>query len=97
MKLVDVVEQYLMDCSNRGHAEGTLGYYRRLLGLLVRWLEPLGVSGLETVTLALLRQFLHFLMILDSSERFPCVVQQGKLAPSTVGVYVATIKAFFQW
>jgi integrase/recombinase XerD len=49
------------------------------------------------VTLALLRQFLNFLIHSDSAERFPNAVQKGRLAPSTVGTYVASIKAFFQW
>lgn len=97
MKLTDVIDQYLMDCSNRGRTEGTLNNYGRSLGLLVRWLESLGVTELEAVTLPVLRQFLHFLMTSDSSERFPNAVLQGKLEPSTVSVYVAGIKAFFQW
>jgi integrase/recombinase XerD len=97
MKLVDVFDQYMIDAENRGRAEGTLGIYRRHLGLLLRWLEALGVVDLEAVTLALLRQFLNYLINSDSSKRFPDAVQKGKLEASTVGAYVASIKAFFQW
>lgn len=97
MKLTDVLEQYMIDAENRGRAEGTLAIYRRHLGLLLRWLEALGVVDLEAVTLALLRQFLNYLINSDSSKRYPDAVQKGKLEASTVGGYVATIKAFFNW
>jgi integrase/recombinase XerD len=97
MKLTDVLEQYMIDAENRGRAQGTLGIYRRHLGLLLRWLEALGVVDLEAVTLALLRQFLNYLINSDSSKRYPHAVQKGKLEASTVGGYVATIKAFFNW
>jgi integrase/recombinase XerD len=97
MKLSDVVEQYMIDCENRGRAYGTLALYRRDLGLLVRWLEQLGIVDLEAVTLALLRQFLNFLINSDSDKRFPHAIVQGRLTPSTVGTYVSVIKAFFQW
>lgn len=97
MKLVDVLDQYMIDAENRGRAEGTIGIYRRHLGLLLRWLEELGVVDLEAVTLALLRQFLNFLINSDSSKRFPDAVQKGKLEASTVGLYVTSIKTFFQW
>ena len=97
MKLVEVIEQYMIDCENRGRVEGTLELYRRDLGLLVCWLERVGVSELESVTLALLRRFLNYLLNSGSDERFPHATIRGKLSPVTVGVYVATIKAFFQW
>jgi integrase/recombinase XerD len=89
MKLKEVVDQFLLDCSNRRRADGTLALYARVLGLLVRWLEG--------VTLALLRQFLHYLLTSDSNQRFPNAVLKGKLAPVTVGTYIAVIKAFFHW
>lgn len=97
MKLVDVIEQYIVDCENRGRADGTLTLYRRDLGLLTQWLELAGVVDLEQVTLALLRQFLNFLINSDSEKRFPNAIIQGRLASSTVGTYVSVIKAFFQW
>ena len=97
MLLTDVFEQYLIDCSNLGRAQGTLASKRRHLGLLLRWLEGVGVTELEAVTLPLLRQFLNYLITSDSSQRFPDAVQQGKLEASSVGGYMATVKAFFQW
>lgn len=99
MKIQEVVDQFLIDGSNRGHAEGTLPLYRRVLGLLVRWFNDRGITELESVTLPLLRQFLHFLLTSDSSERFPDtqVVRRGKLSPVTVGTYVSVVKAFFNW
>jgi len=99
MKLQEVMEQFLIDCSNRGYAVGTLPLYRRVLGLLARWLAERNVIELEAVTLPLLRQFLHFLLTSDSSERFPEseTIRQGKLAPVTVGTYVAIVKSFFSW
>ncbi len=97
MKLVDVLEQYMIDCANRGRSDGTLALYRRDLGLLVQWLEQAGVVDLESVTLAILRQFLNFLINSGSDKRFPNAIIQGRLSPSTVGTYVSVIKAFFQW
>src|SRR5215472_17045380 len=97
MKLKEVVDQFMLDCGNRGRADGTIALYVRVLGLLVRWLEALEVVELEAVTLALLRQFLHFLLTSDSSSRFPDAVVRGKPAPTTVGTYVALVKAFFGW
>ncbi len=97
MTLTEVIDQYLLDGENRGRVEGTLGVYRRVLRLLVHWLGLVGVVEVEGVTLPLLRQFLNFLLHSDSAERFPDAVQKGRLAPSTVGSYVAALKAFFQW
>jgi integrase/recombinase XerD len=97
MKLVEVIDQFLIDTENRNRASGTLGIYRRVLGLLARWLEALGVVELEAVTLPVLRQFLNFLINSDSSQRFPEAVRKGRLAPATVAEYVAVLKAFFQW
>jgi len=97
MRLTDVIEQYLIECDNRGRADGTLALYRRELGLLARWLECLGVVDLEVVTLSLLRQFLNFLINSDSEKRFPNAIIQGRLLPSTIGTYVSVVKAFFQW
>lgn len=97
MKLTKMIEQFVMDCENRGCAGGTLELYRRDLGLLVQWLERLGIAELELVTLALLRQFLNFLLNSGSDERFPNAIVRGKLAPSTVGTYVSVLKAFFGW
>ncbi len=92
-----VIEQYMADCSNRGHDEGTQAIRRRLFGWLVRWLEQKGVTELEDVTLLLLRQFLSFLLQSDSKERCEVSVYSGKLAPSSVAMYVAYLKAFFNW
>jgi site-specific recombinase XerD len=97
MKLREVIDQFILDCSNRRRTDGTLALYARVLGLLARWLEEAGVVVLEGVTLALLRQFLHFLLTSDSDQRFPDAVLKGKLAPVTVGAYIAVIKAFFHW
>ena len=97
MKLTDVLEQYMIDTENKGRAEGTIGIYRRHLGLLLRWLVASGIVDLEAVTIAVLRQFLHFLMTSEQDKRFPDAVQQGKLQASTVGLYVTSIKTFFQW
>ncbi len=97
MRLIEVIEQCIMDAENRNRAPGTIRIYRRVLGLLVRWLEDMGVVELEAVTLVLLRQFLNFLVTSDSSKRFPDAVRKGRLAPATVAEYVAVIKAFFQW
>ncbi len=95
-----VVAQFLRDCENRGLAEGTVPLYCRQLGLLVRRLEKDGVTDLEDVTLALLRDFLHYLLHPDENDRrFPGAHRQdkGKLAPVTVKSYVSTIKTFFSW
>ncbi|HLG76042.1 MAG TPA: tyrosine-type recombinase/integrase [Ktedonobacteraceae bacterium] len=97
MRLVDVVEQYFVDCENRGRAVGTMALYRRRLNLMLRWLEAQGVVDLEAVTLPLMRQFLNFLIRSDSSERYERVAQVGKLEPSTVATCVSIVKAFFQW
>ena len=97
MKLVDVIEQFIIDAENRKRAVGTIAIYQRILGLLVRWLGQLGISDLEGVTLPLLRQFLNFLMTSDSDKRFPGAVQKGRLASSTLSTYVAMVKAFFKW
>lgn len=97
MRITEVIEQYVIDCENRGRAAETIQGYQRRLGLMVRWLARTGVQELEEVTLPLMRQFLNYLMHSDSSERYERVAQRGKLADSTLGTYVATIKAFFQW
>ncbi len=89
-----VIEQYMIDCSNRGNDEKTQIIRIRLFGWLVRWLEQKGVTELEDVTLPLLRQFLSFLLQSDASERSG---GSGKLAPSTAAMYVAYLKAFFRW
>jgi integrase/recombinase XerD len=95
-----VVAQFLLDCENRGLADGSVALYRRHLGLLVRRLEMMGVTELEDVTLVYLRQLLHFLLHPDvNDKRFPGARRQdkGKLAPGTVGSYVLTMKTFFGW
>lgn len=97
MKITEVIEQYVIDCENRGRAEGTIQGYQTRLGLMVRWLAGQGVHELEEVTLPLMRQFLNYLMHADSSERYEWVARRGKLADSTLGTYVAAVKAFFQW
>lgn len=100
MKIMDVIEQYMIDCENRGRSAGTIQGYQARLGLMVRWLAGQGVQELEEVTLSLMRQFLNYLMHADASERYEEVVQvarRGKLADSTLGTYVSTLKAFFQW
>jgi integrase/recombinase XerD len=97
MKLVDVLEQYMIDCDNRGRVEGTLDLYRRYLGLLIRWLEPKGITDLEDVTLPILREFQSFLMKSDASDRYEKVVVQGKLTPVTISSYIRVIKAFLGW
>ncbi len=97
MLLTEAIEQYLIDCENRGRADGTIELYQRQLGLMVRWLATQGVRDVEAVTVLLMRQFLNYLMHVDSSERYKRVARRGKLADSTLGNYVATVKAFFQW
>lgn len=97
MKLTEVIEQYLIDCENRNRSDGTINLYRRQLGLLVRWLANQHFEELENVTVALMRQFLNYLKHSDSSERYGQAVQSGKLADSTLGTYVSTVKSFFQW
>jgi integrase/recombinase XerD len=97
MQLVDVVEQFLMDCENRGRAAGTIAMYQRRLGLLLRWLAQQGVTELEAVTLAHLRHFQNFLMHSEPEDRYEHVAQRGKLEPSTLASYVGMIRAFFQW
>jgi integrase/recombinase XerD len=92
-----VIEQYMVDCSNRGHAEGTQAGRRRLFGWLVRWLEQKGVIDLEAVTLPLLRQFLSFLLQSDASERSGSSKYSSKLSPVTVSTHVSYLKAFFNW
>ena len=94
-----VIEQYMTDCSNRGHDEGTQALRKRLFRWLVPWLEKKGVIELEDVTLLLLRQFLSFLLQSRASER--CEMESrsraDKLAPSTVAMYISYLKAFFHW
>jgi integrase/recombinase XerD len=97
MKLVEVIDQFLIDTENRNRASGTLGIYRRILGLLVRWLGAVGIVELEAVTLPLLRQFLNFLITSDADQRFPDATRKGRLAPATVAEYVIVVKVFFQW
>lgn len=97
MRLTEAIEQYLIDCENRGRTDGTIELYQRQLGLMVRWLTTQGVQDVETVTVPLMRQFLNYLMHSDSSERYERTVQAGQLADSTLGTYVAVIRAFFQW
>lgn len=95
MKLTEVFEQYMIDAENKGRADGTLVIYRRMIGLLMSWLESKDVVDIECVTLALLRQFLQFLNTSDT--RFPKAIVDGRLSPRTVANYVTTIKAFFHW
>jgi integrase/recombinase XerD len=97
MKLAEVIEQYLIDCENRGCSAGTVDLYRRRLGLMTRWLAGQGIEEIEAVTVPLMRQFLNYLKHSDSSERYGWAVQAGKLADSTLGSYVAVVKVFFQW
>jgi integrase/recombinase XerD len=95
-----VVAQFLLDCGNRGLADGTVALYRRQLGLVVGYLQKAGGTELEDVTVAQLRQFLQYLLHpVVGEKRFPNARHQvtGKLAPSTVVSYVLTIKAFFGW
>ncbi len=97
MKVTEVIEQYLIDCENRNRSDGTVQIYQRQLGLMVRWLHGQGVQELEEVTVPLMRHYLNYLKHSDSSERYGQAVQQGKLSDATLGTYVSTVKAFFQW
>jgi integrase/recombinase XerD len=92
-----VIEQYMVDCSNRGHAKKTLDARKRLFGFLIPWLEKKGVTELEDVTLPLLRQFLSFLLQSDAADRRVPARYSGKLTLSTVATYVSYTKAFFSW
>ena len=92
-----VIEQYMTDCFNRGHAEGTQVTRRRLFGWLMRWLEQKGVTELEDVTLPLLRQFLSFLLQSSASERSGVSKYSDKLSVGTVATHVSHLKAFFNW
>lgn len=97
MDLRTVIRQYLIDCENLNRSDGTLKIYASKLDLLARWLEQQSIQELEQVTVPLMRQFLNYLKHSDSSERYDYVVQKGRLSDSTLGTYVATVKAFFQW
>lgn len=97
MDLRTVIRQYLIDCENLNRSEGTLRIYASKLDLMARWLEQQGIEDLEAVTVPIMRQFFNYLKHSNSSERYDKVVQTGKLADSTLGTYVSTIKAFFQW
>ncbi len=97
MKITEVIEQYLIDCENRNLADGTMHLYRVRLGLMARWLAGQGVQELEGVTVPLMRLFLNYLKHSDASDRWEGTSRRGKLADSTLGAFVAAIKAFFQW
>ncbi len=95
MKLIEVIEQYLIDCENRNRSDGTMHLYQRQLGLMARWLDGQGVQELEEVTVPLMRLFLNYFKHSDSSERYKQAVQLGKLLIQRSGRMFQRSRLFF--
>jgi integrase/recombinase XerD len=94
-----VLAQFLMDCESR-LADSSVVLYRRDLGLLVRFLGDKGITELESVTIADLREFIHFLSHAESNrDLYPHARHRLERCPSpvTIASYVRIIKAFFSW
>ena len=98
MKLVEVIDQFSIDCEVRGLSDETVSWYRRRLGLFARKLDQeFNVTELEDVKIMHLRQFVHLMMKTKSGENNPRAPTQEKpLSTFTVRGYVRVIKVFFQ-
>ena len=58
MKLMEVIDQFLIDCEIRGLSGETISWYRKRQGLFARKLEQeSNVTELEEVKIVHLRQF----------------------------------------
>jgi integrase/recombinase XerD len=99
MKLIEVIDQFLIDCEIRGLSDETISWYRKRLGLFARKLDQeLGVMDLEDVKIMHLRQFVQLMMRTKSGENNPRAPTQEKpLSAYTVRGYVRVVKVFFSW
>lgn len=99
MKLSEVVDQFLVDCSVRGLTDQAIGFYRRRLTMFVRSLEGhFNVAELEEVKIVHLRQFVQLLMNTKADENNPYKPTQEKsLSAFTIRGYVRSIKRLFSW
>lgn len=99
MEIQEVVNQFLIDCEIRGLTDETIRWYGKRLSLFAKRLaEKYGVSELESVKIAHLRQFVQLLMSTKSDENNPRKPTNDKpLSAFTVRGYVRAIKVFFSW
>ncbi|HZR44002.1 MAG TPA: tyrosine-type recombinase/integrase [Ktedonobacteraceae bacterium] len=99
MELIEVVEQFLVDCKVRGLTDQAIDFYRKRLTLFVRKLsEKWGVTQLEQVKIIHLRQFVQLLMETKADENNPHKPAQEKpLSAYTIRGYVRSIKRLFSW
>jgi integrase/recombinase XerD len=99
MKLVEVIDQFLIDCEIRGLSGETISWYRKRPGLFARKLEQeFNVTELEEVKIVHLRQFVQRMMNTKSGENNPRAPTQEKpLSTFTVRGYVRVLKVFFSW
>jgi integrase/recombinase XerD len=98
MKLIEVVEHFLLDVNNR-LADLTLKSYKQRLKLLVHFLADLcNIAELEQVTVLHLRQCVQHLSNNPIEEKHRVYVgNDGVVSISTVRSYIRVWKAFFNW
>jgi integrase/recombinase XerD len=97
MRFSDAMEQFLLDLEALGRSESLLRRYPSVLGQLERWLREQGIEELEEITLLHLRKFVQFVRGASAEERGVERRGTGRLAASSVALYVRLLKRFFRW
>ena len=98
LKVKEVVRQFVLDCETRGLSPKSILLYQKQLEFFTEKIEEYGVTDLELVKVAHIRQFIQLLMNTKSMENNPRVpTQKTMLTPNTIRAYVRIIKQFFRW
>jgi site-specific recombinase XerD len=100
MKIQAAIRGFLMDWQLRNRSPNTLRTYRSQLQVIGRWLEEQGVSDVEEVTVAHLREFLVYTQQRPASSinpRRPGELDGHTPSTATMQGYVKAIKLLFGW
>lgn len=99
MDIRSTITHFIADCEIRGLSGETTSWYQKRLGLFASKLEEFsGITRLEDIKIAHLRQFVQQLMTTHAGANHPHMPTQDKLlSPYTVRGYVRTLKVFFSW
>src|SRR5262245_1848239 len=100
MKVQAAITGFLMDWQLRNRSPNTLRTYRSQLKVVGRWLEEQGMSDVENVTVAHLREFLVHTQQRPASSvnpRRPGELDGHTPSTATMQGYVKAIKLPFGW
>lgn len=84
MELQDALRQFILDKRAANLSPDTIGWYRRMLSRLLRFLAEQGVSEVSEVAITHLRAFVVSL-------------QTAGLGPHSVHTYAGALRIFFNW